>query len=62
MKLEIWIDGSLEIMHVFFFLPVSKNWLIWEKIALKFGKYNTKTGPRDNAQSTEYISMKHKFG
>jgi hypothetical protein len=24
MKLDIWIDGSMEIMHVFFFLPMLK--------------------------------------
>jgi quinol-cytochrome oxidoreductase complex cytochrome b subunit len=28
MKLEIWVDGSMEIMHVFFFSPILKNELV----------------------------------
>jgi hypothetical protein len=34
MKLEIWVDGSLKIMHVFF------NSSYFENIGLKHGKYN----------------------
>jgi hypothetical protein len=25
MKLEMWVDGSMEIMHVFFFSPILKK-------------------------------------
>jgi hypothetical protein len=32
MKLVIWVDGSLEIIHEY--------WLPWQQIGLKHGKYN----------------------
>jgi hypothetical protein len=41
MKLDIWVDGSLEIMHVLSVLPILKKYqLPWQKIGLKHGKYN----------------------
>ena len=41
MKLDIWVDGNLEIMHVLSFLPILKKyWLPWQQIGLKHGKYN----------------------
>jgi hypothetical protein len=31
----------MEIMHVFFFSPIlKKNWLPWQQIGFKHGKYN----------------------
>jgi hypothetical protein len=35
MKLEKWVDGSLEIMHVFFFSSYVENsgCLLWQQIA-----------------------------
>jgi hypothetical protein len=61
MKLEIWVhvDGSLEIMHVFFFPSYVENFsMATNKIDLKYDKYNTKPGSHDNAKSTVNISMK----
>jgi hypothetical protein len=28
MRLEIWVDGSMEIMHIFFFLPILKKKMV----------------------------------
>jgi hypothetical protein len=36
MKLDIRVDGSLEIMHILSFLPILKKyWLPWQQIGLK---------------------------
>jgi hypothetical protein len=41
MKLEIWVDGSMEIVYVFFlFTYFEKDWLAWQQIGLKHGIYN----------------------
>jgi hypothetical protein len=40
MKLDIWVDGSLEIIHVLSFLPILKNWLPWQQIGLIHSKYD----------------------
>jgi hypothetical protein len=41
MKLDLWVDGSLEIMHVLSFLPILiKYWLPLQQIGLKHGKYH----------------------
>jgi hypothetical protein len=41
MKLDIWVDGILEITHVLSFLPILKKyWLPWQQIGLKHCKYN----------------------
>jgi hypothetical protein len=28
MRLEIWVDGSMEIMHIFFFSPILKKKMV----------------------------------
>jgi hypothetical protein len=38
--LEIRVDGSMEILHVFFFLPILKKLFAMATNRLKHGKYN----------------------
>jgi hypothetical protein len=40
MKLDIWIDGSMEIMHIFFFFLCWIFWFLWQQIVWKYGKFN----------------------
>jgi hypothetical protein len=41
MKLDIWVDSSLEIMQVLSVRPILKKYqLPWQQIGLKHGKYN----------------------